>query len=115
MGDSIWRWKHLYAIDGTINTSDERLKTNIQDLNYGLEEVLKMRPTRYNWKSAPNDTDKVGLIAQELQTIIPEVVEASDDEDKTLGVAYSELITLLVRAIQEQQEQIAALKKAAKQ
>jgi hypothetical protein len=108
-GQSGLRWSTVYATNGTINTSDRRQKKNIKDIQYGLGEVLQMRPVSFNWKK--NDKgSKLGLIAQELQDIIPEVVSVGDDENQTLGVYYSDLIPVLINAIQEQQEEIESLK-----
>ncbi len=108
-GSSSLRWNTVYASNGTINTSDQRLKKNIQNLDYGLGKVMQLRPVTFEWKDNSSGK-KIGLIAQELQEIIPEVVEIGDDENKTLGVYYSDLIPVLVKAIQDQQSEIESLK-----
>lgn len=115
------RWNTLFATNGTINTSDIRDKTNIQSIGYGLAEVMSLRPVRFTWKERPEEGEKLGLIAQELQEILPEVVRDWDwkedelgqrtkVEAERLGVFYSDLIPVLIKAIQEQQESIEQLK-----
>jgi hypothetical protein len=116
LGNSSFRWQGLWAADGTINTSDRRDKTNIKTINYGLNEILKMNPVSFNWKNRKNQDTKLGLIAQELLKIVPEVVKTHEwqsvSEDKNapqekvqlerLGVYYSDLIPVLINAIKEQ-------------
>ena len=89
---------------GTITPSDERLKTDIENLNYGLIEILKLRPVSFMWKENPEKGLRLGLIAQEVQPIINEVVNVGDDLQKTLGIQYPDLISVLIKSIQEQQE-----------
>lgn len=96
----------------TIHSSDRRLKKEIEDLNYGLAEILKLQPKAYKWKNRTQEYKSIGLIAQEVQTIINEIVIAQDDEQKTLGVSYTELIPILINAIKEQQKQIEELEAA---
>jgi len=90
------------------SNSDRRLKKNISALTGQLDKVLQMRPTKYQFKNQDGDDYSLGLIAQELQEIVPEVVsEISNEEehgDDYLGVSYSELIPVLIGAIQEQQK-----------
>jgi hypothetical protein len=97
------RWQDIYT-NGAVTTSDMRLKSNISNINYGLNEVLKLRPVTYLWKDNPEKGKRLGLIAQEVQTIINEVVNVGDDENQTLGVRYSDLIPILIKSIQEQQK-----------
>ena len=104
-GKTALRWSAVYALNGTIQTSDLRLKTNIEPITYGLNEVMQMRPVRYNWKMTPNSDSKIGLIAQEVRKIIPEVV-VGDESKENLGMNYAELVPVLVKAIQEQQAEI---------
>lgn len=98
--------------------SDRRIKENIQDCRYGLESVLKIQPRQYNLIASGEES--IGFVAQELMNVIPEAVtgqEVEYDENdtpeerakKTLGVCKETLIPVLVKAIQEQQVQIAAL------
>jgi hypothetical protein len=98
--------------------SDRRIKENIQDCRYGLESVLKIQPRQYNLIASGEES--IGFVAQELRNVIPEAVtgqEVEYDENdtpeerakKTLGVCKETLIPVLVKAIQEQQAQIAAL------
>ncbi len=122
LGESSKRFKAVYATNGTIQTSDERDKTSMQDLGYGLQSVLKLRPISFQWKnegSRLGTGTNLGFSAQELQQIIPDAVVAEkgktpEDADHTYyGVKYAEIIPVLVKAIQEleqivsdQQEQI---------
>lgn len=102
-GKSGQRWFQIWAWNGTIQTSDIRCKTNIKELDYGLKEIMKLRPITFNWKDKDNGK-RIGLIAQELQSVIGEVVITGDDENKNLGVIYTELIPVLIKGIQEQQK-----------
>ena len=109
LGNSSNRWSQLWSANGTIQTSDIRMKTNINLLPYGLKEVLQLNPVSYHWKTDLK-TPKIGLIAQEVQKIIPEVVIGDASKD-TLGLNYAELVPVLIKAIQEQQATIDQLKK----
>ncbi|MEZ4828623.1 MAG: tail fiber domain-containing protein [Bacteroidia bacterium] len=108
LGAATRRWTAVYAVNGAIQTSDYRLKTDIHPLTYGLDEVLRLRPVSYHWKEDDTQTSKIGMIAQELFTILPEVVYGAPDspEDEPMGVNYGEMVPVLVKAIQEQQEVI---------
>ena len=111
------RWNTVFATNGTINTSDISTKKNIQNLSYGLDKLMQLRPVSFEWKKDDGSGTKLGLIAQELQQVIPEVVRDWDwEEDEQgnrkkvtspiLGVYYSDLIPVLIKATQEQQEVI---------
>ena len=73
-GNSTNRWTAVWAVDGTINTSDARDKTNVRDLNYGMKEIMQLHPVKFNWKNNADAGDKLGVIAQEIQKVLPEVV-----------------------------------------
>lgn len=134
LGTSNHRWNSIYAQNGTINTSDAKLKKDIQPLQYGLKELLQLKPVTYKWKNSkigntiiPENLqeNKIGFLAQDLLQIVPEVVKTHDwritDEkqpnifhyvkNENLGVMYSDIIPVTVKAIQEQQTQIEDLKK----
>ncbi|MEZ4885520.1 MAG: tail fiber domain-containing protein [Chitinophagales bacterium] len=90
--------------------SDRREKENIVDLPYGLKDVLQLKPVSFTWKNKAIEGTQVGLIAQEVQEVIPEIVIRQDyiipetgEASDRLSVAYSELIPVLIHAIQEQQ------------
>jgi hypothetical protein len=87
---------------GTITPSDARLKKDISDAPYGLDQVLKLRPVTYKWKKANDDKTQIGLIAQEVQKVVPEVVLA--DGSGTLAINYPALLPVVIKAVQEQQE-----------
>ncbi|WP_296386455.1 tail fiber domain-containing protein [Winogradskyella sp.] len=82
--------------------SDRRLKKKIDDLQYGLNEILQLQPKQYFWKNQEQNKKSLGLIAQDVQPIINEIVNTKDDETKTLGISYIELIPVLINAIKEQ-------------
>lgn len=117
LGTSTFRWKDVWAVDGTINTSDRRLKKDIQPINYGLNDLMKLNPVSFLWDQEGMDRERrLGFIAQELQPVLKEVVRTeelvSDAVTKQdswkpttrLGVAYTEIIPVTVKAIQEQQQ-----------
>jgi hypothetical protein len=88
------------------NASDRRYKRNIKSTHYGLRTIESLNPRDFVWR----DTGKadVGFIAQEVRSVIPEIVTA--DKRGFLGVNYSGIIPVLVKAMQEQQAEINALK-----
>lgn len=109
LGKNTLRWSAVWSVNGTIQTSDSRLKTNILPLQYGLKEVMQMNPVSYNWRTG-SDENKIGLIAQEVQQLVPEVVKG-DEQQELLGMNYAELVPVLINAIKEQQQQIDKIEK----
>lgn len=109
LGQSGLRWSAVWSANGTIQTSDATLKTNIAPSPYGLNEVLRMNPVQYEWKDNPGGSKEVGLLAQDVLKLIPEAVVVPED-GSAMGLKYSELIPVLIKAIQEQQKEIEALK-----
>lgn len=86
--------------------SDIRLKRDVQDLSYGLKEIMKLRPISYKRVGTDTDRREVGFIAQEVRDVIPEIVHEQQDDQKTLTMSYDKMVAPLVRAIQEQQDMI---------
>lgn len=109
LGTSTKRWTTAWLSSGVINSSDRRLKTNIKNLNYGLKEVLSLQPVSYNWKKTPDTDKQLGLIAQDVRKLVPEVVKG-DEAKENLGMNYAELVPVLINAIKEQQKEIDDLK-----
>lgn len=109
LGTTSRRWSEVWSVNGTIQTSDARLKEQISDINYGLNEIMKLRPVTYRWKQDPSQL-KVGLIAQEVQQVVPEVVVGNAQSD-TLGMNYAELVPVLIKSVQELKKEIEDLKK----
>ena len=88
--------------------SDERLKENVETIEGALDKVSQMRGVTYNYKSELNDGQRgTGVIAQEMQQVMPEVVQ----EGEYLSVAYGNIVGILIEAIKEQQKEIEELKK----
>ncbi|MDP1695310.1 MAG: tail fiber domain-containing protein [archaeon] len=108
LGSPSNRWSKVYAVQGIIDTSDIQYKKNINPLNYGIDEIMKMKPVTYYWKNdSTNEGKQIGFIAQEMVKIVPEVV---DGEEGSYGLNYAHLIPVLVKAIQEQEIKINILK-----
>ena len=101
--------------------SDRRLKTNIESTENNLEKILALNPVSYQWKEGDRKgRTEIGLIAQEVEEIIPEVVREQgrlEDEDITdyKTVDYEKLVSTLIGAIQEQQKEIDILKNQMKE
>jgi hypothetical protein len=93
------------------STSSLKYKTNVNDYDKGLNEVLSLRPVYYNG-TGDSDGDKTfsGLIAEEVHDLgLTEFVEYAEDETPD-GLAYGHMVALLTKAIQEQQDIINDLK-----
>jgi hypothetical protein len=110
-GHSSYRWSIVYSAGGVSTTSDLRKKDNITTISRGLETVLELNPVFFTWKDKSDSKRHIGLIAQEVILLLPEVVDTSDDENNTMGINYSGLVPVLIKAIQEQQMQIDELQK----
>ncbi|MEP6750552.1 MAG: tail fiber domain-containing protein [Bacteroidota bacterium] len=111
LGTAINKWNAVYATNGTIQTSDARLKTAIINTPYGLKTIMALRPVVYNWNASPDGKRMSGFIAQEVEKLVPEAVEAPKNDQEYYGMKYDALIPVLTKAIQEQQATIDALTK----
>ena len=89
--------------------SDVRLKSNIISLGSTLSKVLLLDGKTYSVNNG-NDEIKIGLLAQEVMELFPELVKKANDSNGTLSVNYQGLIPVLLNAIKEQQIQIQKLK-----
>lgn len=93
-----------YTANGTLttNTSDARLKTNVQTLTGALDKVNALRGVSYNWMENPTGDTRIGFIAQEVNTIVPELVFVNpNSSEQYMGVHYDNITALLVEAIKE--------------
>jgi len=94
----------------TCSASSARFKENIENLAYGLDAVRNLRPVTFNYKKEVNpDTSlRIGFIAEEVVSVVPEVVTLDKDGNPE-GVAYDNLVPVLVNALQEIDARLAAL------
>jgi hypothetical protein len=88
--------------------SDRRVKENIITVDDALEKVNNLRGVYYNRTDSEDKRTKLGVIAQEILEIVPEVV--GQDADGMYNVSYGNLAGLFIEAIKEQQTQINDLK-----
>ena len=101
----------IFSGDVTANgsASDRRLKENIVPLEKGLEVVNQIKTYEFNYKNGPQDTHP-GVIAQEIEELVPEVVYNIEMEDDTYkAVRYPQLVPLLINAIKELSEKVNVL------
>ena len=96
--------------------SDYRLKSDVQTIEYGLAEILRLNPVSYTLDNYDHNDRYLGFIAHEAQEHVPEIVSGDKDALKDDGtpdyqtIAYATLVPVLTKAIQEQQVQIEDLK-----
>jgi hypothetical protein len=90
--------------------SDARVKTNIVEIDSPLEKISKMRGVYYNRTDDSNASPArhVGVIAQEVEAVLPEVVATRSDGTK--AVKYDRLVALLIEAVKELKEEVDKLK-----
>jgi len=104
------------------SNSDLRLKNVTGTYTNALADIAQIQPVKFTWKADETNTPQVGVLAQSVQSVVPEAVVSSvlphsDDTTEYLGVRYTELIPLMIASIQElntlvttQAAEIAALK-----
>ena len=103
--------------NGSCCPSDLRLKANIQPLSYGLKELIKLNPVSFYYNGLANSPLNVlhfGLIAQELNQLVPELVSKGNStctDDPYLQIRESEIKYIIINAVKEQQQMITDLKK----
>ena len=102
-------------------SSDNRFKNNILPIENPLQKVLKLRGVTFDWKTKefPNrmfsENRALGFIAQEVEQVIPEVVQTENSTEGFKSVQYDKVVALLVEAIKEQQKQIEQLQQKVKE
>jgi len=92
--------------------SDKRLKQDIQDIDTGLDFILKLKPVSYQMKNLADNRLNWGFIAQDIEKLVGEenaILTIGGDEDRTLGLRYTDFVAPLVKAVQEQQLEINSL------
>lgn len=99
--------------NGTLTTSssDQRLKKNIETIANPLEKVMALRGVTYNWKDSTMEKRMMGMIAQEVLPVAPELV-FQNKSTGYYGINYGETAGLLIEAIKAQQLTIQELKKS---
>jgi hypothetical protein len=88
--------------------SDERIKTNIKTIENALETVISLRGVEYNRTDLPGMPHQIGVIAQEVESIVPEVVHTNAEGLKS--VSYGNLVALLIESVKELKQEIDELK-----
>ena len=99
------------AANGTSwgTTSDERKKRIGVPIENGLDKIADWRCVYFSYLNESEEVQRVGLIAQDVQQTLPEAVSVEEDEIGTLQLKYTELIPVLVKALQESKERIETL------
>jgi hypothetical protein len=103
----------LTMSDNITAYSDLKLKQNIFTIDSALEKVKNLRGVYYTRKDDETNKRKVGVIAQEIELVLPEVVMKNvkeETKEETLSVDYGNITALLIEAIKEQQTTIESLK-----
>ena len=97
-----------FIATGDINAqSDERVKQNVEDIDNALDKVTKLRGVYFERIAQPGER-KVGVIAQEVERVVPELV--STDEEGMKSVSYANMAGLLIEAVKELKEEVDDLK-----
>ena len=135
LGNSSGRWREFFCVNGTINTSDAREKTEITDSVLGTDFIKSLRPVSYKWISngadfagkeedgtpifnpTPGTRTHWGFIAQEVKQSVDDAgvdfagwtLGDKEDPDSRQGLRYSEMIAPLTKALQEALERIETL------
>lgn len=123
LGASGARWSTVWAATGTIQTSDERQKTDIAPSDLGLDFILSLNPVKYRWRDGGSQTGEprpgqrthYGLLAQQVLTALEgkdfggHILVDPTDPDSEQGLRYDELIAPLVKAVQDLATLVATL------
>jgi len=115
IGRSNRRYITIFAVNGSINTSDKNEKNTIIDSDLGLDFINKLKPKSYKWNKDDGKTH-YGLIAQDLEETLRSLGKTIADfggiikeDDSPMGLGYSELIAPLIKAVQQLSAKVAVL------
>ena len=112
-GSGTYNYRGAFANNtGTYSSvSDKRLKKNIEPIQYGLKDVLKFKPVSYFMENQNEDIDKknLGFLAQDLEDIVPEIVNVPSTSNAVYSLQYSSIIPILIKAVQELNYKIVSL------
>lgn len=103
---------YTYNIIATGNVtaySDIRLKENIETIDSPLEKIQKMRGVYYTLKEDSTSQRKIGVIAQEMEEVLPEVVYTGTSEEKWKSVAYGNIVAVLIEGMKAQQSTLRSI------
>jgi hypothetical protein len=87
-----------------LQSSSLALKSNVRTLENALEMVNRLRGVRFDWKDSGKGA--VGLIAEEVDQVLPEVVGHNEDGSTATGINYANLVAVLVEAVKTQHQTI---------
>ena len=114
IGSGSERFNTVFATQG-INTSDKNEKNTIVECDLGLSFINKLKPVSYKWNKSDGKTH-YGLIAQDIEETIKSVGKNLSDfggiykeENESMGLAYNEIFSPLIKAVQELSAKVAAL------
>lgn len=101
----------MVDMNGQLGTtsSSRRTKEDIQDMGAGTERVFSLRPVTFRYKAHPDGGTHFGLIAEEVEAVMPELVVRGED-GQILTVAYHELAPILLNELQKQRRDVQALR-----
>jgi len=97
----------ITAAGDIISNSDVRLKSNIVGIKDALSKVLKLQGKQYTMNGRDN---QIGLIAQDVEEVLPQMVHTAKDEMGTKAINYQNMVALLVEAIKDLQAEVKELK-----
>ena len=88
--------------------SDLSLKTDIRTISNPIDKLLEMRGVSFRWKNDKSGRSHVGVVAQEVEKVLPEVITKS--EDNIRSVSYGNMVGLLIECIKENRKEINRLR-----
>ena len=119
LGSASNRWVDIHADNATIQTSDRRLKEQIQPTTLGLDFIKDLKPVSYRWKDTKNRAPRThyGIIAQEVLETLEKhgITDRADfagivgNEEEYYGARYTEFVAILIKAVQELSSRIEKL------
>ena len=106
LGSPSRRWQEVWAQDGTINTSDARLKEDVAEETLGLAFIEALRPVIWKWKDGSDRSDHRGLLAQDVRALADSLPEGREfsavvERGGALGLREREFLGPLIKAVQE--------------
>ncbi|MBC7508435.1 MAG: tail fiber domain-containing protein [Ferruginibacter sp.] len=108
VGNGSFGYGPVYASAFTVSSS-QLFKKNIVNTHYGLTEILQLQGKEYQYINDITNRKEIGLIAEEVELLLPEVVYHNPADKKVIGLDYGKLVPVLIESIKEQQKQIDSL------